>query len=151
MLRILMMVLISAVCTALASGNVTAADIQSKATSANTAERHKLILQVTDNDPAKWNLTLANVKNVQSYLGAKNVDIEVVAYGPGINMIKLDSLVGAGVSDAIAAGARIVACEITMTNQKLTKDDMLPSLSYVPAGVIELMARQRQGYAYVRP
>ena len=151
MARILMMVLISAVGMVVASGYVTAADIQNKTTPANTAERHKLVLQVTDNDSAKWNLTLANAKNVQSYLGAKNVDIEIVAYGPGIHMLKLDSLVGAGVSDAIAAGVRVVACEITMTNQKLTKDDMLPALLYVPAGVVELMARQRQGYAYVRP
>ena len=151
MARILMMVLISAVGMVVASGYVTAADIQSKTTPANTAERHKLVLQVTDNDSAKWNLTLANAKNVQSYLGAKNVDIEIVAYGPGIHMLKLDSLVGAGVSDAIAAGVRVVACEITMTNQKLTKDNMLPTLLYVPAGVMELMARQRQGYAYVRP
>ena len=45
-----------------------------------------------------------------------------------IFMIKLESLVGAGVSDAIAAGVRVVACESTMTVQKLTKGDRLPSL-----------------------
>jgi intracellular sulfur oxidation DsrE/DsrF family protein len=146
-----MMVLIPAACTVVASGYGTAADLQSKATPANTVERHKLVLQVSDNDHAKWTLTLANAKNVQFYLGAKNVDIEIVAYGPGINMIKLESLVGAGVSDAIAAGVRVVACESTMTVQKLTKGDMLPSLLYVPAGVVELMARQRQGYVYIRP
>ena len=68
-----------------------------------------------------------------------------------IFMIKLESRVGAGVSDAIAAGVRVVACESTMTVQKLTKGDRLPSLLYVPAGVVELMARQRQGYVYIRP
>ena len=53
--------------------------------------------------------------------------------------------------DSIAAGIRIVACENTMKVQKLTRDDMLPSLEYVEAGVVELMIRQQEGYAYVRP
>ena len=46
---------------------------------------------------------------------------------------------------------KIVACENTMTNQKLSQDDMLPNLSYVPAGMVQLMQRQQQGYAYIRP
>ena len=66
-------------------------------------------------------------------------------------MIKLESPVGGRVHDVIKSGVRIVACENTMKSQKLTKDDMLFSLLYVPAGVVELMVRQRQGYAYIRP
>ena len=151
MLRVLVIALISAAFAVAVSGYVTAAEIRNAATRGNTAERYKVVVQVSDNDPAKWNLALNNVKNVQSDLGADNVDVEIVAYGPGINMIKLESPVGHGVRDAIAAGVRIVACENTMTNQKLTKDDMLSSLLYVPAGVVELMVRQRQGYAYIRP
>lgn len=34
---------------------------------------------------------------------------------------------------------------------KLTKDDMLPNIGYVPAGVVEIIARQRQGWAVLRP
>ena len=114
-------------------------------------KRHKVVLQVSDNDPAKWNLTLNNVKNVQSAVGAANADIEIVAYGPGINMIKFDSLAGERIREAIASGVRVIACENTMANAKLTKDDMLPSLAYVPAGVLQLMQRQQEGYAYIKP
>ena len=41
--------------------------------------------------------------------------------------------------------------DLTMTAQKITKSDMLPNISYVPAGVVELMQKQQQGYAYIRP
>jgi len=117
----------------------------------SAAARQKVVFQVSDADPGKWNLTLNNARNVQQDLGAANVDIEVVAYGPGLGMIRLESPVGNRVKEAMTAGVKVVACENTMTNMKLTKNDMLPSLGYVPAGVVELMQRQREGYAYIRP
>jgi len=113
--------------------------------------KHKVVFQVSDADPKKWNLTLNNVKNIQQDLGKGNADIEVVAYGPGIGMLKMDSEVGTRVAEALGSGVRVVACVNTMTNQKLTKDDMLPNIGYVKAGVVELMEKQQQGYAYIRP
>jgi len=55
------------------------------------------------------------------------------------------------VAEALAAGVHVVACENTMRAQKLTQADMLPRIGYVPAGVVELMKRQQQGWAYLRP
>lgn len=138
-----MLALFAALVFAGSTGTVLAAD--------PSAARQKVVFQVSDADPGKWNLTLNNAKNVQQDLGAANVDIEVVAYGPGIGMIRLESPVGNRVTEAMAAGVRVVACENTMKNMKLTRNDMLPSLGYVPAGVVELMQRQREGYAYIRP
>ena len=114
-------------------------------------QRAKVVIQVSDADPGKWNLALNNAKNIQTDLGAANVDIEVVAYGPGIDMLKLDSAVGGRVDEASKAGVKVIACENTMRNQKLTKADMLSGIGYVPAGVVELMSRQQQGWAYIRP
>lgn len=120
-------------------------------TGATGQKRHKLVIQVSDNDPAKWNLALNNAKNVQDDVGAANVDIAIVVYGPGIGMLKLESPTGARVADAMKANVRVVACENTMRAQKLAKDDMLPAISYVPAGVTEIMKKQGEGWAYVRP
>ena len=116
-----------------------------------TSGKEKVVLQVSDGDPKKWNLALNNIKNVQDALGKDKVDVELVVYGPGIDMLKLESPVGNRVNDAVADGVKVVACETTMKAQKLTKDDMLKSAGYVPGGVIELMKRQKEGYAYVRP
>jgi hypothetical protein len=115
------------------------------------AEKHKVVFQVSAGDPKIWNLALNNAKNVQQELGAKNVDVEIVVYGPGIGMLKFDSPVASRIDEAAGDGVKIVACENTMTAQKLTRDDMLSSIGYVRAGVIELMKKQKEGYAYIRP
>jgi len=115
------------------------------------AARAKVVLQISDGDAAKWNLALNNAKNLQTDLGAANVDIEVVAYGPGIGMLKADSVVGNRVDEALSAGVKVLACENTMRGQKLGKPDMLKGIDYVPAGVVEIMQRQQQGWAYIRP
>ncbi|MEO6928452.1 MAG: DsrE family protein [Casimicrobiaceae bacterium] len=115
------------------------------------APPNKVVLQVSDNDPGKWNLALNNAKNIQADLGAQNVAVEIVAYGPGINMLKMDSAVGGRIDEALAAGVRVVACEITMHSAKLSKTDMLNRIGYVPSGVVELMHKQQQGFAYLRP
>ncbi len=115
------------------------------------AQRAKVVIQVSDSDQGKWNLALNNAKNIQTDLGAANVDIEIVTYGPGIDMLKLDSPVGGRIGEASTAGVKVIACENTMRGQKLTRADMLNGISYVPAGVVELMSRQQQGWAYIRP
>ena len=123
----------------------------SDAQAQQAAQRNRVVIQVSDADPGKWNLALNNAKNIQTDLGAANVDVEIVAYGPGIGMLQLDSTVGGRVDEATAAGVKVVACENTMKGQKLTRADMLNGIGYVPAGVVELMSRQQQGWAYIRP
>jgi uncharacterized protein len=115
------------------------------------APRSKVVIQISDAEPASWNLVLSNVRNIQAELGAANVDIEVVAYGPGIDMVKLDSTVANRVGEATAAGVKIIACENTMHGRQLTHADMLDGIGYVKAGVVEIMQRQQQGWSYIRP
>jgi intracellular sulfur oxidation DsrE/DsrF family protein len=114
-------------------------------------QRVRVVIQVSDADQGKWNLALNNAKNIQTDLGAANVDIEIVAYGPGIGMLKLDSPVGGRIDEATTAGVKVIACENTMRGQKLTRTDMLKGIDYVAAGVVELISRQQQGWAYIRP
>lgn len=113
--------------------------------------KQKLIIQVSDADPKKWALALNNAANVQEDLGKENVAVEIVAYGPGLGMLKLESEVGERVQNALQEGVKVVACENTMRKQKLSQGDMLPNLDYAKAGVVELMSKQAQGYAYIRP
>ncbi len=133
--------------TVLAAAALTAASL----TPVHAAEKARVVLQVSDNDPAKWNLALNNAKNLQKDVGAANAEIEIVVYGPGIGMLKAESPVANRVSEAMQAGMKVVACENTMKAQKLTKADMNASIGYVPAGVTELMKRQQAGWAYIRP
>jgi uncharacterized protein len=111
----------------------------------------RLVIQVSDAEPAKWNLALNNAKNVQEELGSANVEIEIVAYGPGLAMLKKDAVTSGRVDEASLSGIKLVACENTMRNQKLSKSDMHPAASYAPAGVVEIMQKQAAGWAYIRP
>lgn len=109
----------------------------------------KVVIQVSDGSPAYWNLALNNAKNVQKDL--KGATIEIVAYGPGIGMLKSDSEVANRISEAADSGIKVLACGNTMKGQKLTKEDMNPKIGYVQAGVVEIMDRQQEGYSYIRP
>ena len=118
---------------------------------AQKAERYKVLLQVSDNDPARWNLALNNARNIQQDLGKDNVEVEIVAYGPGLGMLRAESKVADRLAQALDNKVGLMACENTMRNTKVTRDDMYGGISYVDAGVVHIMKRQREGWAYIRP
>ncbi|MEO6361610.1 MAG: DsrE family protein [Caldimonas sp.] len=115
-----------------------------------TPARNKALFQVTDNDPARWNLVLSNINNLRDGVGSEGVDIELVAYGPGLLMLKSDSSVKQRIADALKSGVKVNGCENTMKVMKFTHGDMLPDIGYVPSGVVEVMKKQQQGWAYIR-
>ncbi len=112
--------------------------------------RNRALFQVTDNDPARWNLILNNIINLKEGVGSESVEIELVAYGPGIGMLKADSPVKHRIADALKSGVHVNACQNTMTGMKLTPADMLGEIGYVPSGVVEVMRKQQQGWSYIR-
>jgi uncharacterized protein len=132
-----------------ACANVSAAG---ESTSAQArATKNKVVIQVSDADPKKWALALNNAENVQEDLGKNNVEIEIVAYGPGIGMLKMDSEVSGRVTKAVAEGVKVAACENTMTKQNISRAEIINGAIFVKAGVVELMQKQQQGFAYIRP
>jgi intracellular sulfur oxidation DsrE/DsrF family protein len=137
---------------ALLLGGASIATAADATTAAAPLPKNRVVIQVSEGDPKNWNLALNNARNLQQALGEENVAIEIVAYGAGgIGMLKKDSVVGSRVADARAKGVTIVACENTMKGVHLTYDDMLPTIGYVPGGVVEIMEKQQQGWTYIRP
>ena len=115
------------------------------------AAKQRVIFQVSDNDPVKWGLALNNARNVQAELGKDHVQIEIVAYGPGLGMLKAESKVADRLAGALDNNIGLVACENTMTNTKVTRAQMYDGIAYVKAGVTHIMKRQQEGWAYIRP
>ena len=113
--------------------------------------KERVVLQVSDDSVKTWNQALNVVENLQVAYGKDNIEIEVVAFGLGIGMLKDDSVSGSRVRDAAKSGAQIIACENTMRRQKLGKDDMLEGLRFVPAGIVQIIERQKQGWTVIRP
>src|SRR5258708_4560684 len=114
-------------------------------------QKQRVVIQVSDNDPAKWTLALSNARNVQQDLGKDNVQIEIVAYGPGLGMLKAESKVADRLAGALDDNVGLIACENTMTNTKVGRTEMYAGISYVKAGVTHIMKRQQEGWAYIRP
>lgn len=113
--------------------------------------RYRAVIQVSEADTRKWNALFGNLRNVQAEMGRQRVALAVVAIGPGIDMLKADSLVANRVEEAMADGVRFVACENTMKAQQVPRDDMLDRIDYAPAGFAEIIRLQQEGWAYLRP
>ena len=116
---------------------------------ASAASATKVVIQVSDDTPQKWNLALNNANNVLKAIPGS--EVEIVVYGPGIGMLKADATVANRVGAASSAGIKVVACQNTMRGQKLTAAEMHADIGYVPAGVVEIMTKQAEGWSYLRP
>jgi uncharacterized protein len=111
--------------------------------------RERVVIQVSTPEQKLWNQALNYLENLRDLYGADNVEMELVALGFGIGVLKLESTQGPRVAEALKAGVHVSACEVTMRRQKLTREDMLPNIGYVPAGLGQIIKRQREGWAYV--
>jgi intracellular sulfur oxidation DsrE/DsrF family protein len=111
--------------------------------------KERVVIQVSSPEQRLWNQALNYVENLQDLYGKNNLEVEIVALGWGIGMLKFDSPLATRVSDALKSGARIHACEVTMRRQKLEKADMLPDIGYVPAGLGQIIRRQKEGWQYI--
>ena len=113
--------------------------------------KYHVVIQVSEDNPKQWNLALNNAENLQQALGAGNVDVEIVAYGPGLKMLLAGSKVAGRINGAMDRNVDIVACATTMRKMKKTKDDLIGGSRVVPGGVIEIADKQRAGWTYIRP
>jgi intracellular sulfur oxidation DsrE/DsrF family protein len=125
------------------------------------ATTHRLVIQVDQNDAAVMNLALNNATNVLDYYRKKgeNADVEIVAFGPGLNMLRADTT---PVADRIHAmkdlafpgKLRFAACGVTREGMEKKEGktlELLPEASMVASGVVHMMELQEKGWSYVRP
>jgi intracellular sulfur oxidation DsrE/DsrF family protein len=113
--------------------------------------KYQIVIQVTDNNPQTWNLALNNAFAFQRNVGKGNSEIEIVAIGPGLNMLKSESKVTDRIGQALDKSIDVVACGETMHAMKVTKDDLIGGVRVVPGGLIEIANKQRAGWIYYRP
>ncbi len=120
---------------------------------------HKVAINVDENDPQVMNMALNNVSNVISYYESvgDTVEVEVVTYGPGLNMLVAGK---SPVEDRVSVMAlersnvTFSACGNTHRAMEEKAGKQVPLLSeakVVPSGVVRLIELQEDGYAYVRP
>ena len=122
---------------------------------------HRVAFQVDQNDPAVMNLVLNNVSNMMAYYHGKGeqAQIEVVAYGPGLNMLRADTspvkdrLKGMA-HDSFPSGVTFSACGVTKEGMEKREGHpiaIVPEASVVPSGVVRLTELEESGWSYLRP
>lgn len=152
--------------TATKLARLPAAQMRNQSTFARLAEppaaknkEHSLILQVNTNDPAAMNLALNNATNVAEHyqkLG-EQVKIEVVAFGPGLHMLRDDTSPVKARIETMALSTPEVsfkACGNTRENMhKVENKDIpiVPQAQEVKSGVVRVMELEEQGWTYVKP
>jgi intracellular sulfur oxidation DsrE/DsrF family protein len=122
---------------------------------------HHIAIQIDQNDPQIMNMVLNNATNIIEYYRPRNedVDIDIVAYGPGLHMLRADT---SPVQDRIKRLKDMVfpgkiqfsACNNTKQGMEKAEGhaiSVLPEATVVPSGVVHLMELQEQGWSYVRP
>ena len=144
------------VCTAILLSMILAAP----ALAADT-KSHRLLIQVDQNDPDVMNLALNNATNVIEYYRTKNeaVDVDIVTYGPGLNMLRSDtSPVQERIKHfkelAFPGKIQFSACNVTRQGMEKREGHAITFVSdatVVPSGVVHLMELQEEGWSYVRP
>ncbi len=120
---------------------------------------HKIAVHVDHNNKKTMNIALNNIQNLTKYYKSKGdkVIVEVVAYGPGLHMLRADT---SPVTDRIETmslaipNLKFSACG--NTRRKMSKKSgkpvkLLSEAKVVPSGVVRLIELQEQGYSYIKP
>lgn len=120
---------------------------------------HRVVIQVSQNDPALMTVALNNAENLGSYYREKGetVEIEIVAYGPGLHMVRSDTSPVQARLKAMSGTLKQVTfsgCGNTMNAQGKQENKEVTLVSearIVPSGIARIADLQEQGWAYIRP
>lgn len=116
---------------------------------------HKVVLQISDADPAKQTLVLNVANNLVKAYGADKVDIEVVAFGPGIRLMFADNSNKGRIQGLVdTAEVGFTACSNTIrgVSKKLGHAPVInPHARTDSPGIVRILALVKEGYTLVKP
>lgn len=113
--------------------------------------KYRIVFHISENNPQQWQLALNNAFAFQKNVGKDNSRIEIVAIGPGLNMLKAESKAADRITQALDQNIDVVACGETMQATHVTAADLIGGVRVVPGGLIEIVQRQQAGWSYIRP
>ena len=117
------------------------------------AEKH-VVLQLSDPNPFKQTLVLNVANNLVKHYGQDKVDVEIVAFGPGVRMLTKDNVNKGRISGLVSEGVRFSACGNTikgMTKQLGHPPAINPQAKVVPAGAVRIIDLVADGYTLLKP
>ena len=115
---------------------------------------HRIALQISDSDPVKQGLIVSISYKLLEVYGPDSIDVQVVAFGPGIDLLNADNPRRQQIDSLIAQGVTFNICGYTLeTIERKTgkRPEMNPKAKLVPAGVPFLLSLAEKNYTIVRP
>jgi len=115
---------------------------------------HKIVLQLSDNDARKQGLVLSVTSNLMKFYDPDKVAIEVVTFGPGIDLLKLDNPNRKAVESLVAQGVRVDIClntVDTLEREVGKRPEFLSVATPVQVGVAQILFLTENGYTLVKP
>jgi intracellular sulfur oxidation DsrE/DsrF family protein len=114
----------------------------------------KVVLQISDNDPFKQTLVLNVANNLVKHYGPDQVDVEIVAFGPGLRLLFAENANKDRIQSLADNGVRFAACGNTVRNMSkiLGEEPVLnKNATTVSAGVVRILDLEKQGYKIIKP
>ncbi|MBL4613548.1 MAG: DsrE family protein [Magnetovibrio sp.] len=111
----------------------------------------KVVISLNEKDLKRVNTVLNNVMNIQKAYGRDNVQLAVVAYGPGIWAVLKDSPVRARIESMQMYDIEFVACGNTLDAIKKDEGDTIKGVRWARAGLVEVIERRLNGWVDLKP
>ena len=110
-----------------------------------------MVIEVNIEGAEAWKGVLNNIENLQKVFGASEIEIEAVSHGKGLGLLlKTNDAIRERLEQAAAKGVVFAACQNTMRQQHVTKEDLFPFVITVDSGVAEVMRKQEAGWSYLK-
>lgn len=117
-------------------------------TTSNT--NHRIVMQLSSKDTLVWKGLMNNLKHLKAAWG-DSVQIEVIAHGPGIEMLMKNKTTQQEKINAFSKrGIVFMACENTLKEKNISKESIIAASRFVPMGLGEIVHKQEQGWSYIK-
>lgn len=103
-------------------------------------------------DEAMLRLVLRNADNYLNALPGENFQLDVVANGGGAPLLAEDlPELREWVARLKSRGVRFKVCANALAENNVDPATLWPGCEVVPAGLVEVVRLQREGFAYIKP
>ncbi|MBU2752078.1 MAG: DsrE family protein [Anaerolineaceae bacterium] len=111
---------------------------------------YRMLFEVDSAKPSAWSMTLGAVAHIVHKVGIPPARLEVLAWGPGLQMLLKNAPDAMEITILQMRGVRFVACQTSMRRLHITARQLAPGVSVVAGGMAELMKRHNEGWAEVK-
>lgn len=116
---------------------------------AQSNAEHKIVFQLTSNDTIAHKALMKQLGNILTLV--PTAKLEVVCHGPGLSMlVNQTSIVKEKISEFSDKGVDFMACQFSMKERKVAKEELHSNAKIVPGGILEIVQKQEQGWSYIK-